>query len=251
MKKSLKNILVFLVSLTCVLFLSSDAKAVEYTFPYFNFIGDFNYNSATDQLVLSNFDITLVTNLDGSSSGDDDISGNDVYWNFISGGLFNNSGNNLNFGGPTRFEIKDGSGYIFLTAALSNFQLTQSCTTLPFPPYTTSCQDPSLNTNYTLNSLWSLEVDPNYDTSSSQYIRELGSVLNRNDGVIYNTDINFDFIFTSGDNKFINNGSGQFSGKLVVMPEPVSSLLFISGGAVFAFRRFNKRTGRFCHGKKF
>ena len=59
----------------------------------------------------------------------------------------------------------------------------------------------------------------------------------------YNTDISItSTTFTSGtDYQFINTSGGIMLGKVVTLPEPVSMVLFISGGAVLAIRRFSKK----------
>jgi hypothetical protein len=72
----------------------------------------------------------------------------------------------------------------------------------------------------------------------------LGSVLNRDDGVVYNTDINMAFTFTAGNDTFTGNGSGDVQGKLVLMPEPVSSILFLSGGGILALRRYYRKKNK-------
>ncbi len=251
-KTCLYKLSVCVLILTASFFLmSSTAVAVDLINPYFNFVGFFDYYADSDWLELTDFDITQVTYLDTTSSNSDAISGANVEWIFIGDLLYNDpSVDNLDFGGPARFEIKDTvTNEVFLTASLSNFQLSQECSTVPWLP--DNCPpdpyyDPTLNIDYTLNSLWGLVVDPNYATSSSQYIQELGSVLNRDDGVVYNTDIKFEFTFHDGseDNQFIGNGNGELSGKLVLMPEPVSSILFMAGSATLAIRRYFRKRNK-------
>ena len=89
----------------------------------------------------------------------------------------------------------------------------------------------------TVSSFTNITFNPN----GSQYIQELQtSYLSH--GYL---NLAMDFTFTSGSSgggwAFSDDASGSIQGKMAVTPEPVSSILFVAGGATLAFRRYLKK----------
>ena len=150
------------------------------------------------------------------------------------GTLYNSSyPNNLYFdntagsgGGPVSFTISNGST-IYLTAQLNNFIITDGLFGTQLNPLWDN----------TVSNLTNITFTPN----GSQYIEELQtSYLSH--GYL---NLAMDFTFTSGSSgggwAFSDDASGSIQGKMAVTPEPVSSILFVAGGATLAFRRYLKK----------
>lgn len=242
MKKCYK-ILCFVVILICaVSILPGSSYAVQPIYkPFLDFVGDFNYNdgsggkgSSKYLLTFSNWDITGGNYINGDyfGEGDDLVTG--AY--FEIGDLYNSdSPNNLTFGAPATFSITNGST-TFFSADLNNFMLSDDMF------------GTSLNNNLMdgWDNLTSYFTNVTFDANGSQYIQELETSYNEH-GYI---NIGMDFVFNSGTNyngsgglqtAFQDDAFGSVSGKMLVTPEPISYILFLTGGVTLAIRRFWKR----------
>ncbi len=172
--------------------------------------------------------------------------------------IFGNTNNGGTGGGQTGdgygvfFDIRDTTtNDILLSAALNNVEMEQVCTTLPpFLGGGTSCTNPAWNFNFDMNTLWGLEVDPDFATNSntsggptySRYVDELMYAINNPyAGTVTNVDISFQTLtFNGGTNAFEEDSFGTIQGKIYALPEPVSTVLFIIGGVTLAFRHFRR-----------
>ena len=205
---------------------AKDAEAWELTF---------SYNSTPG------LDITEVTYMGETSPT---TNGSDPIFNasiFI-GTLYNSDpSGNLHFddtAGPTgssvTFSIMD-TGYTYLTATLDPVDLYDI--------------DPTyfiLN----LDNVSNIIFDPNEDAPYSRYIDELQQTTDiDSDGYgDYSIDYGMSFSRTSGDAGFTTgDSSGSVQGNLKggpivpVIPEPGSSILFVTGGATLLARRYLRK----------
>ncbi|MBI4681851.1 MAG: hypothetical protein HY757_01965 [Nitrospirae bacterium] len=236
----------------CIILLSSSVFASSPIYPYLDYNGQFWYcNGSTsgDQAWCNsgqgnkdgldfndfslNFDLNVsqVVYMDGTASTSDPI----VNAKINIGTLYNSSANPLTFGASSgSTDTVDLSivigGITYLTAKVANFNVAN----LGFGY--------KLNQYWDTNTLWGVTyyhydiADPNY----SRYIAEQKSLL---DNYNWFTDIRMDFDFTSGSN-FSSDSYGSIGApgsKIAALPEPLSALLFIIGGATFSFRRYFKR----------
>ncbi|MBI5408651.1 MAG: PEP-CTERM sorting domain-containing protein [Nitrospirae bacterium] len=217
MKKSLKNALMSFILLTSVILLSTNASAVDLPL-LLSYGGNYTYNADTKVLSFNEYvTVDLLQYADGEYGYDDPILGTTLSF----GLLMNSASDNLIFGpspggstGPVDFSI-DG----FITATLDNFVVHDSA--------------------LIGGNLYNIEtVD---GAPYSRYIDELLSAGGGN-GLI---DISFtpsegggaeDFTFGSYGAAGVTIGAPE-----TVVPEPVSTVLFIAGGATLAFRRLFKK----------
>ncbi len=215
-KKFLAGVLILLAG---ILLLSSNAMAeiVPYP-PDLTVGGNYTYDVGTHILTLDLivFDVTYSN---GDPGSDDPI----VYATFSFGTLMNSDSNYLIFGpdpggstGPVSFAI-DG----FLTGTLNNFVIQIN-------------EQNGYNSTLewgTLSNVQQVEGAP-----SSRYIDEL---LVNGGGSGY-----IQMIFTpeaGGTEYFTDTSNGSVGGNIAAAPEPVSAILFITGGATLAFRRYLKK----------
>lgn len=106
-------------------------------------------------------------------------------------------------------------------------------------------QDQLLNINKTTGEVTDIEInfDVEYDSVGAEFNPDNGEMLAiRRGNMLYSTDI------TTGEGVYLGmvtlDGTPIYSRSLAtfaVVPEPVSSALFIIGGATLGFRRFRKR----------
>ncbi|MDP3297283.1 MAG: hypothetical protein Q8N09_06805 [Thermodesulfovibrionia bacterium] len=249
MKKSHKKFLagVFIL-LTSILLLSSNVLAAYPYLPYLDYVANFSYNDGVGGSNANKYKLTFNTwNITGGNyasgsyfgEGSDLITGavitignlyNDTYNQNLIFGNTNNGGTGANgVTGPVSFTISDGTT-TYLSALLNNFIIT----------------DGSFGTQ--LNPLWDHTTanltNITFTANGSQYIQELQASYQTN-GYL---NLGMDFTFTSGTSgggyAFSNDASGSIQGKMAVTPEPLSSILFITGGATLAVRRYFKKKGK-------
>ena len=244
MKTSMKKCSVFIAVMLSGMFLIPAAAFAE--LPWLDFTGSFTYNySHKDkgktvfdyQLTFTGWNITGGNYADGSNFGEgaDPITNAWIEINGTSNALYNDaSPNNLTFddtagpgGNSATFTMTDGST-TFLSAALANFYIDDNF----FGTQLNGPQDDDNITNVT------------YGTGTgSRYIADLSATDSP-------FNLTFAFTFNTGGpygngTAFTGNSSGTLQGKMyagpaAVVPEPVSSFLFLTGGAVFALRQYRR-----------
>lgn len=234
MKTGVKFILIaVLVSLVSFVSLSTNASAALEE-PYFTYTGTFGYDWDTKTLSTS---ITTISNIfysDGTAAPnyffppftvDDPLIGG----TFTLGTLMNSAENTLVFGpspggstGDVSFSF-DSGGTNYLTANLNNFTVTDDAF------------GTRLNPNYDMNHV--VDISTNPSVTNSKFLDEVNGMSNPV-GNLY-----MDFNFSAGPSDFSGNSSGTLTGEfsVAVAPEPVSSILFVTGGATLAFRRYRRK----------
>lgn len=233
-----------IILLTSILLLSSNVLAVTAEEPFLDFVGSFNYNdgsggspSSKYLLTFFNWNITGGNYIDGSYFGEYSGEGDDSISNawFEIGNLYNyDYDQNLIFGdtsggntGPVSFTITDGTT-IYFSATLDNFIVTDSMF------------GTALNPSWELNNI----TDPTFNDNGSQYIQELETRYNNGYSINFGMDFAFNDGTSGGGFAFSDDAFGSISGKMTVTPEPISAVLFITGGATLAFRRYWKRRSK-------
>jgi len=254
MKKTFKRLyLIPLILFSSILLLSSSALATYPYLPYLDYTANFSYNDGVGGsnankylLTFSSWNITGGNYTGGSyfGEGGDPVTTaiisignlyNDTYSQNLIFGNTNNGGTGANgVTGAVSFKIVDTMGttktsddITYLTATLDNFIITDGTFGTQLNPLF----------DFSKANLTNITFTPN----GSQYIQELEtSYLGH--GYL---NLSMDYSFYSGDHgggyAFSNDASGTIQGKMAVTPEPLSSILFITGGATLSVRRFLKK----------
>ncbi len=233
MKTGLKKFsIVGLVLLASFVFLSTNASAATLEEPYFTYTGSYSYDWDTKTLSTSITTINQIWYTDGTAAPnyffppftvDDPLIGG----TFTLGTLMNSEENTLVFGpspggsiGDVSFSL-DSGGTNYLTATLNNFTVTHDA-------YGTR-----LNPGYDMYHV--VDISTNPSVTNSKFLDEVNSFATPV-GNLY-----MDFNVTAGSEDFSGDSSGTLTGEFSVVPEPVSSILFITGGATLAYRHYRKK----------
>jgi hypothetical protein len=234
MRNSYRKFLFIFLMTVFITICSSVSFAVTPQQPYLDYTGNFNYVQSTNALTFSSIVMSKVTYLDGTTESYSTSPLDPILGATINIGTLYNSASpgNLHFddgsGGGVMFQISDGT-YTYLTATLSPVDVNMPAG--PFVPIA------NINPNLDLFNLSNIWINPLI--TNSKYLDELRTIgANGPNGVM---NFNTSFTFYSGaPYNFTHDSNGQIQG-LVTAPEPVSSVLFLSGGMLFWARRFKKR----------
>lgn len=245
MKTSLKSSVYLLVLLTGLIIFSANASAQ--IAPFLTTDGNYTYTDlggGTGSLTFSSVNPVWASYTNGQQgcnydptwddwSGDacqwqDDIIGNNYAINSAVsfGNLFNDRTSDPFIFGPTAgstgpvsfsiFEISTGNN--FFTATLDDFVITES---------------PSgLSTELAWGALSNIVVGT---APNSRYVTEL---LANGNGV---GNVKITFNPDAGGKELFTSTSSGSVGVIVAAPEPISAVLFITGGATLALRRFRRK----------
>jgi hypothetical protein len=204
MKRSHAKISMFLVLLTSVILLSTNTSAQ--TLPELYFAGNYNYSAGVLSFTNNSALGILYDNYEYVEDTDPIIGAT------LSFGTLTNSTSHPLVFSPSTFTV-DG----FFTATLDNFVVNDQSEL----------------------SWGSLSNIVRVEGATSRYVDELLA----NGGGIGNIYMSFTPVSTpddSGIERFTSNSNGAVSG-VVAAPEPISAILFVTGGLTLGFRSYRKR----------
>lgn len=234
MKSFLKRsiFVVMVLSASIVLISNSAMAAIEK--PYFSFTGSFVYDVDNSMLTTNVLGISSIYYSDGtatSDSGVDPLVGGTFTLgnpNGSSGEIFNGGESSMVFGssvggtGNMAFSLDNGATN-YMTATLSDFIVVDNIFGVRTNPL------------FDLDNL--VSIDPNASVTNSKFLNEVKAMSNP----VGNLQLYF---APAGGEDFTEDSAGSFSGQLSmvsIVPEPVSSILFLTGGATLAFRRYRRK----------
>ncbi len=234
MKRSLVIVLIILAS---VVFMTSNAFA-QLQGPYVSIAGGtFDYDDVSNELSITMGVIGSVRYIDNSMpffngpgpAGDYMLGGT---WTIS--GLFNGDGAGENWdfipdsNNGAVFTLYDDPGMTSrrLTAEIWDFEVVKNGSLF------------EVNAGFDTHNVKNFVFDPN--TPESRFITEADSFHAQTWEPMGNLYMSFNFT-GDGTNDFKESQSGTVSGTFSVVPEPMSSSLFILGSAIFMIRHFRKR----------
>lgn len=216
------RLVVLLMAVTALLFLSS-AVLAQATAPYFNYYGTFNYYADTNELAITISNIGMVAHDDGSFAfdpGTDPILGGHITLSALYNG--DGAGENWSFapdsGSSPDFVLYDFYSNQRLIAEIYDFTVVQNGSLF------------EVNVNLDQDNIGTIITDTN--SPYSEFIDDVNS-FSPPWGNLY---MKFNFS-GGGATDFTETQFGTVSGAFSVVPEPVSAILFVTGGAALAFRR--------------
>ncbi len=216
---------------SCLIYSGNVSAAVQP--PYFTLNGGtWSYDASTHALSMNFGLIFTSVYKEGSPSTNDTIRNGTIMIN--SGVIYNGGADSMVFGsqvggtGSMAFSVFEGSTN-YLTGTMTSFVASRNGSL-------------QLNPNFDAYHISNITTNPAVTTS--HFINDVNS-WDVPIGNLYYT-----FTCSDGDcgSNFTANASGTLTGgKLSVVPEPVSSLLFITGGAALALRRYRSKKSAFIN----
>jgi len=230
MKMSLrKSLIIFVLFASFVMASSSVFAAVEK--PYFSFIsspqGTWSYDASTYALTLNFPTIGTSFYKDGTFSSTDTIKGGTIM--IDNGVIYNGGADSMVVGsqaggtGSMNFTMFEGTTN-YINATMTSFVVTKDGFGTRLNPGFDAFHIENITTNSGVSSKFLTDVD--------SLAVPVGN-------------LNFTFTCSTGDcgnNNFTADASGTITaGKLSIVPEPVSSILFMTGGATLVYRRYRSK----------
>jgi len=245
MKKSYSKNSVFVLILIAGIFLFS-INVFAVTPPYFTSSGNFAYDVDTNKLSINISSLGLLYYADGTigigstSPTADPLVKTPRGWfelgtddptnplgthtsNIFNGGLNSNQfGPSAGSTGLFDFRLYDYLTNTRLTAKVNNFTVVQNGLLW------------EVNVGFNLDNLQNITVNPN--SPYSKFINDINALGSNPSGNLY-----MKFNFGTQPAGFTADTSGSVSSTVSFAPEPVSSILFVTGGVALAFRRYLRK----------